>query len=293
MIYVYPKLSKYNFIFFRRCSTGLGNLLLIWSKSIIFAKENNLKIISPTWLQLSIGPFIRFEKDKRTYFNLFRAHKEEIKFIKKYYLLLTAKKISIDDFKKDKDYYVKSDTNYIISFTELSDFSLKKKYNKFILNYLRKIVKHEHQQGLNFDFKGSITIHVRKGDFIQTNQSTPDAFFVDMVTKIRQFTDKNLKVYLFTDAKNSELVFLFKSIDNIERISFGSSIADILALSNSNILIASKNSSFSWWGGFLDQNLLIWPLGSKITTNSIGDTEVVVNCFEELPDSFLKYLKKL
>src|SRR4028119_962252 len=58
---VYPKLPK----------AGLGNMLLVWAQSAVFANINSLPIIAPTWGQLKLGPFLRGERDKRYYGNFF------------------------------------------------------------------------------------------------------------------------------------------------------------------------------------------------------------------------------
>jgi len=287
MVYVYPKLSKNNLILFRRCSTGLGNLLFVWSNSIIFAHKHNLKVITPTWFQLTLGPFIRFEKDKRSYFGLFRSHPDEIKYFEKISILLNAKKITEIEFLKNKDFYIKSPENYVISYTEMGDINAIENDSNIISNYLKVITKEKHNRGLNFNFEESISIHVRKGDFLATNQSTSDLFFIDIIEGIRKFTNNKLKVYMFTDATDKQCDFLLKNIDNIERITFGSSIADILALSQSNILIGSKNSTFSWWAGFIGQMPMIWPNGTKIKINrKENNNEIIAENFENIPQFF-------
>jgi len=287
MVYVYPQLSKNNFFVFRRCSTGLGNLLFCWARSIIFANKYNLKVISPTWFQLTFGPFIRFEKDKRSYLGLFKSHSDEIVFVEKLSVLLKAKKITEKDFFENIGFYTKSKEKYVISFTEMGDFNSIENKSSLISKYLKIITKNKHKKGLDFNFENSISIHVRKGDFLTTKQSTPDDFFIDIIAGIRKYIGGEIKVYIFTDASDKDCSKLLTSIPNSEKLSFGSSIADILALSNSNILIGSKNSTFSWWAGFIGQIPMIWPNGTKIKIKTIENSkEVIVDNFEGLPVSF-------
>ena len=292
MVYIHPKLSKNNFFFFRRCSTGLGNLLFCWARSVVFASKYNLKILSPTWFQLTLGPFIRFEKDKRSYFDLFKSHPDEIKYLSKFSILLKAKKITEGEFLKNKEFYKNSHDSYVISYTEMGDFNSIENDSKIISNYLKIITKNKHKRGLDFNFENSISIHVRKGDFLSTNQSTPDDFFINIITAIRNYIGHDIKVYIFSDATDSECANLLAGINNSERITFNSSIGDILALSQSNILIASKNSTFSWWAGFIGQMPVIWPNGTKIKIHSKKNTkEVIIENFESLPIFFKNELQ--
>ena len=51
---------------------GLGNLLFIFARSIVLAEKINSQIIWPTWPSIKVGPWIRREKDKRFYGDLFK-----------------------------------------------------------------------------------------------------------------------------------------------------------------------------------------------------------------------------
>jgi hypothetical protein len=62
MIYCYPKTG----------TSGLGNKLFPWARAVVFLEENKGKMIAPDWENyIKIGPYLRFEKDKRHYFNVF------------------------------------------------------------------------------------------------------------------------------------------------------------------------------------------------------------------------------
>ena len=59
--FVYPKLPR----------AGLGNMLLVWSKAVVFAKLNSLPLIAPAWGKIVIGPYLRKERYARYYGNFF------------------------------------------------------------------------------------------------------------------------------------------------------------------------------------------------------------------------------
>ena len=70
--YVFASLGKLESLGIRIGGAGLGNMLFTWAKSIVYAKNNNLIFIPPTWNSLKIGPMLRGEFDKRFYNNLFK-----------------------------------------------------------------------------------------------------------------------------------------------------------------------------------------------------------------------------
>ena len=65
------KFSKIDLFDFRLGGPGLGNLLFPWARGVIFARKNNIPVLSPNWKTFKIGTYLRSEKDKRTYNDLF------------------------------------------------------------------------------------------------------------------------------------------------------------------------------------------------------------------------------
>ena len=75
--YIYADIGGLDLCFFRLGGPGLCNLLFPWSRMIIEAKKKNLTIIPTTWTSLKIGPYLRSERDKRSYHNFFIFHSNE------------------------------------------------------------------------------------------------------------------------------------------------------------------------------------------------------------------------
>ena len=85
--YVYPRLSRHELFGIRLGGAGMGNLLFIYSRAIVYGKKNGLEMIWPTWTSIHIGPYIRKEKDKRSYHNVFKPNIDDIRGVHKYLLL--------------------------------------------------------------------------------------------------------------------------------------------------------------------------------------------------------------
>ena len=253
MNYVYPKFSKIEFLDLRLGGAGLGNLLFMYSRAFKFAKENNCEFIWPTWKSIKIGTWLRGEKDKRFYGDLFRNNSGYVGGIKKKWKLHTAKKVTEETFDS------KGDNQVVIFDKYIMDYSYFEEYRNEIKQDLIKNVQKKNRKACEFDGSRSICAHIRLGDFLKAdtnalqsginNMSTPVGWYVDIINQIRSAAHEDVKVYIFSDGRDEELKELL-SLNNVERVTFGTSIADILALSNAKLLIAS-GSTFSSWARFL------------------------------------------
>ena len=111
-----------------------------------------------------------------------------------------------------------------------------------------------------------IGVHIRRGDFltfqsddhfrINGNTKTPDFYFIDIINKIREYTNKTIPVKLFSDGYKAELQNIL-SLENIELIENNNDMLDLLHLSKSQIIITSAGSTFSYWAAFLSNATVI------------------------------------
>jgi hypothetical protein len=138
---------------------------------------------------------------------------------------------------------------------------------------LLAIVRGEHKAGLQADFRRSLSVHVRLGDFILPNTAhdldigksgqvcyrIPIDWYVSVVRTLRRGISGDLPVHLFSDGTDRELGPLL-ALPGCRRVAFGSSIADLLALSRASLLIAS-GSTFSMWASYLGRMPVIWYKG--------------------------------
>lgn len=231
--YVYPKLYAANgtYPFVRFSGSGLANGLFVWARAILRAKQTDAKLVSPTWFNISMGPYLRKEKDKRHYLGLF-LRGDEISGIKKWFVL-TFMKSEVDTVAGMGDYFVSlmHDADYLADYIE-----------SHITPSLLKEVN-------SFDFSNCVAVHVRLGDYSQ-NVRVPISWYEEEIDKLREI-DSSSKFLVFSDGRDDELITL-TSIPNVCRAEFGSSIADIIAISRCKFLIGS-DSTFSGWGAFLGQ----------------------------------------
>ena len=87
MTYIYPQFSEFEIPGVRLAGPGLGNLLLIYFRAWLAAKEHGYAFIWPTWPSLKPGAIIRREKDKRFYGDVFRNRSGYTDGIKKQLLI--------------------------------------------------------------------------------------------------------------------------------------------------------------------------------------------------------------
>lgn len=291
-IYVFAKLSKFDCLSVRLGGAGLGNLLFTWARATIFAKKNNYPMINTTWKSLKVGPLIRGELDTRGYSDLFEE--KSLSSVQKFFKLMTYKRIK-------EDAQVSVEKNTIIVFegmkNEMEDI---KNDQSLVKEELLKIVRKKHLDAIK-DYSGKgITVHIRMGDFytpssedeIRANRKNcrlPIEWYIHTIEKIRNKVNSNVPVNIFSDAKDSEIEQIL-NLPNVTRYYFGSSIADMLAISKSQLLIAS-NSTFSLWGSYLGQMPTIWFPGTlriQLFDNPLKEIEIDYD--DELPRTLLSEL---
>ena len=245
MRYTFVSLGRLESLGVRLGGAGLGNILFPWARAILYAKRNNLQRIQTTWRTLKIGTFLRFERDKRMYFNLFSG-KDGVSGFKKFLLLNFSNKVKI--------------------FSGMDGlFEPFKQEHAFITSELFKIINPYHVKKVSGFDNNSIGIHIRMGDFKVANDEKllrdshwnyrlPIKWYVEIIKKIRLIS--NLPIFIFSDASDGELDDIL-TISNCRRAYFGSAISDVIALSRCKVLVSSA-STFSMWASFLGQIPTIW-----------------------------------
>jgi len=302
-IYVFAKLSKFDSIGIRLGGPGLGNMLFPWARSIAFANKHRLNRINTTWSNVKIGPMLRGEFDKRFYSDLFEDD-ENIGGVRKFCLLNCSKQI----LENDKELVLKTETFLIpkIVVFEGMDGLFKPIINdsEIIKKELYKITGQKHKDNIaEHDGKG-IGVHIRMGDFSEPpsedflreghwNYRLPLKWYVSMIEKIREAAGYNMQVNVFSDGKEEELQEIL-SLVNVKRCYYDSAIADMLALSQSQILIASA-STFSKWASYLGRMPTVWYPGvhrhELFPDKETFEGEIDYN--DLIPDTFLKNIEAL
>ncbi|WP_019499466.1 alpha-1,2-fucosyltransferase [Pseudanabaena sp. PCC 6802] len=260
---VYPQLPR----------AGLGNMLLVWARAILFAHINSFPIVTPAWGQFAIGPYLRGERDKRYYGHLFSRRNYVSRFT---YLLASLKKPHVHN-------------NPAISKLELPDLEFQASgYHLFIFNQLphwsdffvdlkehQPIVKDKLLSSIRPSVLAAISkrsapqigVHIRMGDFRTLKPGddftqlggvrTPFSWFIRVIDTIREIAGCDVPVTIFSDGRDCELSELLK-LPQACRAPTTSALSDMLTLSKSKLLIASSGSTFSYWASYLGQCPTIW-----------------------------------
>ncbi len=296
MFYVYPQLSRYDLGLIRIGGPGLGNLLFPFAEAIALAKKENFQIIWPTWGQLKVGPLIRREKDKRTYFTLFKSTEDYIHDWRKAYLLLRCNIMSKEKYIQYKSEHIqfnlKKDT--IIVCTGMRNlFSDIIMDHELIGNELEKICRTKKQ----FRKNKFVGVHIRLGDFKNvplesltsriSNARLPMEWYIEKIEQVREICGRCIDIRVFSDATDDEIKDVL-SLPGVVRADYGNSVNDLLGLSQSSILIAS-NSSFSMWASYLGRMPVIWYkdlMKQRLYYGADSIKEIDIGLGEQLPETF-------
>lgn len=227
--YVYPKLMAFkDLLLFRIGGSGLANCLFVYARAIQYAHGTGAKLITPTWSKFSIGTYIRREKDKRSYVNLFTT-RNEISGVRKIFTVLFG-----------HPYVEQGLKSYFCDFIDDAEY-----IRNYIINHIQSEIKVYVD---SHDFTNCVAVHIRLGDYPEEHR-TPTEWYKEKI--ISKSKEGKYRFLLFSDGTDEELASL-TSLPNVERTFFGNAIADIYAISKCCYLIGS-DSTFSGWGAFLGQ----------------------------------------
>lgn len=279
MKYTFVSLGRLESFGVRLGGAGLGNSLFPWARALVYAQENSCIRIQTTWKNLKIGTFLRKERDKRLYFDLFTG-KDGISGFKKFWLLNFSNKVK----------YFKGMENLFAPF---------KKQQVYIKEELLKIINPHHLEKVKTFDSNSIGVHIRMGDFTHPdekmlrngawNYRLPIKWYQQVIEKLNEKSD--LPICVFSDATEDELRDILQ-LKNCQSVYFGSAISDLVALSNCKILVSSA-STFSMWASFLGQMPTIWFPG-QLRQKLVNDSSVFegeIDYDDALPESIIKIIK--
>lgn len=254
MIYIYPKFRAKIDIGIRIGGMGLSNCLLVYARALCLARKLDAQLITPTWSQFNFGTYLRNESDKRHYWHFFKQ--EDISGFKKYYLINTLYKISEHELKLLK--YIKNQ-DVIIEVKGVQPYfkELVTERDYIVENVLNLIHPFRLKEVQNFSFTRKIGIHIRLGDYHPSAQKSL-TWYLEIIKKTDLHTNCSYEFLLFSDGKAEELTQLLNYSQRIEHTHFGSSIADLVALSKCVFIIGS-NSTFSAWASFMGNKMLLIP----------------------------------
>jgi hypothetical protein len=247
--------------------------MFVAARAYIIAQTNHWEFVSPTWFKLSIGPYLRGEKDKRHYLGLFVRH--GVSGLKKCCLLMFRKKsvnktiITVDGL---GNYFEDLLPHYDLIFSYFTEITRK--------NILKRVS--------NEDFSRIVGVHIRLGDYVPSLR-IPIDWYKNLVDQINLTFPDRFQFFIFSDGTDQELIDLLKT-RNVSRAFLGNALADIWALSRCKFIIGS-DSTFSGWGAFLGQVPIIYPKCHYGNVLINRENQLILKD-DIIPDSFLKKIEK-
>lgn len=238
--------------------TGLGNMMLVWARGLVFARINNIEEVTSSWWGLHWGALLRREKKNRLYWKYFIETPLWKRLAFKVYVILFRVEYDppINKCKQltDKKIFI---FNKVVRDNDL--FKDIRNYKDLIELELHKIL-HPHLKFklLKYSFP-VISIHIRRGDFTIGNQITPLSFFIEGINIIREILEKDVPITIFTDAKKEEISELLE-LPQIFLADEKPDILDIILMSKSKVIMLSQSSTFSYWAAFLSEAIVIRPI---------------------------------
>lgn len=248
MKYIYPRLGIFEFGFVRIGGPGLANCMLLAIRAYQYSKELGVRFVNPCWFKVSIGPYLRREKDKRHYFGLFNPY--GVSGISRFLLInkCVFRESQLSDFIKSEKgiLYVEGLGQY---FEGLNP--------KIAVEYVNRITKNRIKQRVNLcDFSNTIAIHVRLGDYGTSSPwSTPIKWYASLIDQMKE-VNPQLNFAIFSDGSDEQLKDLMIR-ERVKKVFLGNALADILAMGRCKVVIAS-NSTFSALGAFIGHKPVIF-----------------------------------
>lgn len=237
--------------------TGLGNLLLVWSRARVFSYLNGIPMVTFGWRGIRLGAWVRNERKKRLYWAYFQetpfGMKLKARFWKQMVPLVREPSIEkITERRRAAMFLFDRLTVHNDLFGDIRD------HRPFIREEINQLLKPALRKQLAIVHVPEIAVHIRRGDFKISNPLTPNKFFVDAIRFIRATAGKNLTVTVFTDAAEGEVKEVLE-LENVRLAEKKADILDILQMSRSRVIVLSRSSTFSYWAAFLSEAIVIKP----------------------------------
>jgi len=150
----------------------------------------------------------------------------------------------------------------------------------------KEMVKNKFEK---FQFNNTISIHFRIGDYIQKNLGhfhpiLSIEYYIDSIETIMKKTNKSFDILYFYEQVDAEMIqkninILKNRFIDTKFISIDTNLIDyeqmlVMSLCKHNVI---ANSSFSWWGAYLNSNIdkiVIYPsiwFGPRLKNNDTKD----------------------
>jgi hypothetical protein len=257
-IYHSAKLSKFDFGICRSPGPGLGNLMFPLARAIIGSQGADNILISPTWTQVKIGPFLRREKDKRIYLKEFFGR--NLLEWKNWFRAIFLPKVDESRLACDLSH----GDNYVVSYEGMGNY-FRDIYDGRDL--IKAWIDQNAQKNGEILQLYNIACHVRLGDF--GSEEDPESKSGHVVRQSWDWYRNSIneavklsnvphpKIYLFTDESHDTVVEQLDLPYELIKDPSRNAITALINMSRANIIVTSR-STFSQWAAFMSEGLAIW-----------------------------------
>jgi hypothetical protein len=291
---------------------GLGNMLLVWARAVVFAELNQLPIRQPNWQLPHIGPWLRRERCKRYYGSFFTSHHYKsglrsfaggVAYQKYFHHNPLIEKIDLNT----AQYAMNGKHSFV--FDEMPPwqdyFQDLKQYQSLIKQKFFADIRPQLLKQILSRPRPAIALHIRRGDYgspegvndfaTQRIVYTPLEWYVSTLSSLRQTLGYDIPATIFSDGRADELGDILR-LPNVNLSPEASALSDLITMSRSKLLVASCHSSFSGWASYLSQSPTLWDsnrasLYEAILPDPIG-LEIYNGGFDPLDPSIPSLLRQ-
>lgn len=275
-LYCYPKFVR---------SSGIGNRLFPWARSVLFAERHKAQMLPPRWVSLRRGPLLRGGRlgggvplahvaGKLLLIGNFAPVPLTQRILR---ARLLARGRIVPEAEFDETEFGSGNENHetIVQFEQYGAmFSDVKGQSGLLLRRLREIVRPDILSAVDAASIAPIVLNVRgASDFALARApsdligmggvQTPIAWFRAALQRLRDASASDIPAIVVSDVADSALADLL-SLKNVVRCHTRYALQDLLTLSRAKVIIGSGGSSFTAWGAYLAQAHVITVQGQSL-----------------------------
>ena len=215
---------------------GLANQMFQIATALSYAKEHDLQCLLPMLNDRRFGSY-KNNIFRKLNFDEFNEDEIEVEFTENefsYSEITKANKIRLSGYFQSEKYFIKNRKLILDTFVPTEEI-IKKIKNKY--GYL---------------LTDSASVHLRFGDYLKIQDHHPIIAKTDYYSKALDLTTKKNILVFSDDIKKAKKMREFKK-RNVTFIEDNDEVTDLFLMSmcEDNII---ANSSFSWWGAWLNTN---------------------------------------
>lgn len=247
------------FVHARLPRSGLGNKLFVWARALVFARHHGLPLVVTGWCTPRWRALLKGE-DARIYWNYFTPWNE---------LPASQRSRARVVSEPSLDAVLPGDAT-VYEFSEMPHwktcFEGLREHRELIRSELFGHLTAARRREIAAVSRPMICLQIRMGDFRALKEHeqfsqvggvrTPLDYFRQWIEDFRAVQGSDLAVTIVSDGSAQELAPLL-AMPNVTHTQGRSGLADLILMADSRLLVCSAGSTFSEWGGFLGDPVLI------------------------------------